>query len=912
MPSITADGHSFSVDGRRVWLVSATVHAMRCPCGDWEARLHDVVEAGFNTVELPVVWSRHERVKGKFDFSGDNDVAGFVKLAGERGLMVVLRLGPVVGAGYDLGGLPSWIIPESERRLRVDHPEFLGRCSAYFSALGSQLKRLQATASGAGVKPIVAVQVEHQWTCDHRELEANYLGQLNRYVREAGFAVPIFARNQGFAAAEGDTEVWSGGAHLLATTRQLGLLNADRPRVVLGVPPSAEATWGDAGGGGGAHALLRSCAEVLAGAGQFNVDPLFGGTCFGFEGGRLARSSDAFVRTAWLPDAPIGESGERREAYWSVRRLATFATRFDRVFAGVEANRAHVAMAPGADGAGSKKRGRAAGVVDLSGSAGRVVFVFDEAAAGARVEHELLLPNGSSLNVGMGDQPVSWVLMNTNIGGRAMLDYCTLSALGVSGPIFVCFGAAGVEGMISLNGSHFEVAVPDGDEPRIAVYEGVTVVVCNTSLADRTFFRRDSVVIGASGLDAAGEPIGLKTGGSEVIVVRDNATIERVSAAGPPRASGSLKMTDWAMSGTDTWVDGTNERYALIDGPGSMESLGVPSGYAWLRVRFKQSATKRMKLGMVQLADRGTVFFDGEAGGVFGAGPGAEVGMVQRSVRAGDRAVVVLVDNLGRDDSGSDQHRPKGLTGHIQQLAPVKGAPAVEELEPIEPLELRAPLVDVHDGDLTDARRLVWTLTHRKKTSLLLHVTETPCLIVVLVNGEPVEVFERRRPAAVVLDADMLNRGKNTIEIAMLGDADEHLRMLKESASLHECVASVSEKGDWALGKWEPPKKRGFEAIAEGEFTAGRLGKLKGTPRWWRCSFEVRKSGVSAAFDATGLSKGQLFINGKNLCRYFVETERAQTEYRVPADWLVEGANELMIFDEGGFAPVKCKMKYVG
>ena len=61
--------------------------------------------------------------------------------------------------------------------------------------------------------------------------------------------------------------------------------------------------------------------------------------------------------------------------------------------------------------------------------------------------------------------------------------------------------------------------------------------------------------------------------------------------------------------------------------------------------------------------------------------------------------------------------------------------------------------------------------------------------------------------------------------------------------------------------------------------------------------------------DTTGLSKGHIFINGQNLGRYFTATAdgRAvgpQNRLYVPRSWIKpDEHNELLIFDEHGFAP---------
>ena len=66
----------------------------------------------------------------------------------------------------------------------------------------------------------------------------------------------------------------------------------------------------------------------------------------------------------------------------------------------------------------------------------------------------------------------------------------------------------------------------------------------------------------------------------------------------------------------------------------------------------------------------------------------------------------------------------------------------------------------------------------------------------------------------------------------------------------------------------------------------------------------------------SGIDEGQLYLNGRNLCRYFVSTPTGkkvppQQLYYLPEPWLkTDGENELLIFDEHGASPAKTKLTY--
>jgi len=69
-------------------------------------------------------------------------------------------------------------------------------------------------------------------------------------------------------------------------------------------------------------------------------------------------------------------------------------------------------------------------------------------------------------------------------------------------------------------------------------------------------------------------------------------------------------------------------------------------------------------------------------------------------------------------------------------------------------------------------------------------------------------------------------------------------------------------------------------------------------------------------FEPRGLSKGQLFLNGHNLGRYFQATRDGeavgpQTQLYLPEPWLhTAQPNTLTLFDEHGHSPTQTRLVY--
>ncbi|MBL8744718.1 MAG: beta-galactosidase, partial [Phycisphaerae bacterium] len=342
MPTITVDGQSLAIDGKRLWLVSGTVCYHRMPSALWGARISAAKQAGLNCIETPVVWSLHEPRPGVFKFDGDLDIAAFVRLVGAAKMHCILRVGPFVGDGIDLGGMPAWLLKDCGGlvgKLRSGAAEFLQPVSRYFAALCDRISGLQASLSRKSAGPIVAVQNEHRWLCGSAEQSAAYLGETNRYLRENGISVPILSANELFASAEGEIETWTGTSHLHANMRQLRSLKPDQPRLVMGLTTCERGAWGAEASSARIDAsristvergrsLMRVMAEALAAGAQFNLSPFHGGTNFGFLGGRFGDADGSFSTTSAAAGSPLGEAGERGETYPSVRRMCLFASQF--------------------------------------------------------------------------------------------------------------------------------------------------------------------------------------------------------------------------------------------------------------------------------------------------------------------------------------------------------------------------------------------------------------------------------------------------------------------------------------------------------------------------------------------------------------------------------------------------------
>jgi hypothetical protein len=916
------------IDGRRIWLVSGSVPFARICRDEWRDRIHAAKVAGVNAIETAVIWSRHEPRPGKFDFKGENDIRAFVELVAEAGLYCILRVGPYIGGAWDMGGLPPWLTELKDIQLRTSSNSFLEACSRFITTLAEQVRDLQVTSSGKG-GPIVLVQSESQWTCGDEELALEYLGELNRYLREAGLTVPVVNANNLWQSHEGEIDVWAGTDEMLATMRQLAVVRPGQPRLVIDFGVQSVRTWGQADDPMmNAWQLQRKLAEALAGGGQVNLNPFAAGIYPGFLGGRVAGGQTGFVCPASDPNACVDEAGVPTSLFNPARRVLHFASKFGRVFANLDPEFRPVTIdpSPRSEGGQAKRKERPVSTGGLSvvfakGVQGSIAFVFDDDSV-AHAERapirqtNLLMPDGSSMPVTLGQQSVGWSIFGVNATPRSVIDYCNINAFAVVGQVFIAFGPGEAPAKLSVNGSPIEVAVPGGAAPLVIEHEGLTIVIVNEEHIDSTFVTDTAVFVGVSGVTAAGEPIPQAEGGSFVRI--DAAGKLKKISADAPKAHAPEKVTlgTWSVAPAIEYQDGTSPRYASIKGPADLTALGCPFGYGWYRLSLTGMSAGKVHLAFPEAADRLHLFLDGEFVGLVGNGPGAASEAVLNIKKTSEK-LVLLAENLGRFSGGLHLGERKGLFGPIWEHQPLKvGKPKLVRGQPIDLLGYRTPLWEVRDGDSTLPERVTWSIPHHKKASVIVWFHQFPGRALLILNDQPIAVVDRSGPSSILLSPDQLGKGTATIQIAPFGEhATEHsgpltLEEVSGAITFSEASEPFAPKAEFAFAKWERPGNTMFTPVAKGS-NSKSLG-----PSWWKTTFKVGTSRTPLFVDLSGMFKGQVYLNGHHVSRYFVATPDGKTlppqdRYLLPDPLLHHGReNELVLFDEHGGNPAKVRIAY--
>ena len=92
-------GDRFHLDGKPFVIRSGEMHYARIPREYWRDRMKKMRAMGLNTLCMYSFWNMHEPRPGRYNFSGDLDIAGFIRTAQEEGLWVLVRPGTLFVRG---------------------------------------------------------------------------------------------------------------------------------------------------------------------------------------------------------------------------------------------------------------------------------------------------------------------------------------------------------------------------------------------------------------------------------------------------------------------------------------------------------------------------------------------------------------------------------------------------------------------------------------------------------------------------------------------------------------------------------------------------------------------------------------------------------------------------------------------
>ena len=181
---VTWDSQSLLCDGQRVCPVMGEIHYSRLPQSEWATEVRKMRLGGVTLIATYVFWNHVEEQEGQFDWSGQRNLRAFLEVCRRESMPVVLRLGPFCHGEVRCGGIPDWMF-EKGCRMRSEDPVFLGYVEKLYAEIFRQVDGLQWKDGG----PLLACQFDNEYRG-----RGSYLMALKNRAQRIGFDLPFYTR----------------------------------------------------------------------------------------------------------------------------------------------------------------------------------------------------------------------------------------------------------------------------------------------------------------------------------------------------------------------------------------------------------------------------------------------------------------------------------------------------------------------------------------------------------------------------------------------------------------------------------------------------------------------------------------------------------------------------------------------
>ncbi len=319
--SFAVDGANFMLDGKPFVIRSGEMHYPRVPREYWSDRMRKMRALGLNTLCTYVFWNLHEPKPGTFDFSGNLDLAEYLRTAQREGLWVLLRPGPYICSEWDFGGFPAWLLADPDMHVRTPDPKFLQAAGRYMQRVGKEAAGLEIAKGG----PILAVQVENEYGSFGKDKV--YTGAVRKMITDAGFAGSLYTAdgsgtNQlAGGTLDGVTAVINFGdnANVEREFANLAKVRPNGPRMNGEYWCGWFDHWGERHHTTSAEKSAAGVEWMLSRGISFNLYMAHGGTSRGFMSGANGASPYQPDTSAYDYDSPIDEAGRPTPKFYAFR-----------------------------------------------------------------------------------------------------------------------------------------------------------------------------------------------------------------------------------------------------------------------------------------------------------------------------------------------------------------------------------------------------------------------------------------------------------------------------------------------------------------------------------------------------------------------------------------------------------------
>lgn len=313
---------TFLLDGKPLQMISGEMHCARIPRQYWRDRMKMAKAMGLNTIGTYVFWNAHEVVPGKYDFTGNNDIAEFVKIAKEEGLWVVMRPSPYACAEWEFGGYPWWLLKDSTLKVRSKDPKFIDAYKKYIAQLAKQLSPLQVTHGGN----ILMVQIENEY--GSYSDDKSYMDLNRKIFRDAGFDGILFTCDGADQMPKGYLPGYLPAVNGLEDPVKVKeLINKHHdgkgPYYVAEWYPGWFDHWGEKHAQVSADESAKKLDAILAAGISINMYMFHGGTTRDFMNGANMNVTEPYAPqvSSYDYDSPLDEAGNPTPKFLKFREV---------------------------------------------------------------------------------------------------------------------------------------------------------------------------------------------------------------------------------------------------------------------------------------------------------------------------------------------------------------------------------------------------------------------------------------------------------------------------------------------------------------------------------------------------------------------------------------------------------------
>src|SRR3984893_16251701 len=126
-------------NGRPTIPVMGEFHFSRFPRQYWEQELRKMQAGGVTIVASYIFWIHIEEEEGVFDWSGNNDLRGFLEACQAVNMPILLRIGPFNHGEGRNGGLPDWLYGRG-LQVRSNDERYLAYVRRLYRQISAQVK----------------------------------------------------------------------------------------------------------------------------------------------------------------------------------------------------------------------------------------------------------------------------------------------------------------------------------------------------------------------------------------------------------------------------------------------------------------------------------------------------------------------------------------------------------------------------------------------------------------------------------------------------------------------------------------------------------------------------------------------------------------------------------------------------